>query len=312
VGADLVRKHQRMRESAFVFLRATFYRWMQVWPERCAKLDKAPTVLGIGDLHIENFGTWRDEDNRLAWGVNDVDEACEIPYTSDLVRLATSAILAIREGHLAITAQSAYAAILDGYATSLERGGDPKRYWAKLLALPRASGKVPRKKLQKHLPDPKASCVVVHRIAGAGSLGRRRFVAIAKDGESFVAREAKALLPSAAAWARGDKHPKIYVEELLEHSVRVPDPSLVVTGNWMIRRIAPDCARIELSDLPVERDERKLLRAMGWETANVHVGSRRRKILKHLHARKPKWLEHAAEEMAAATTEDFRAWTARR
>ena len=77
-----------MRESAYIFLRATFFRWMQLWPERCPKLDEAPEVVGVGDLHLENFGTWRDEDNRLVWGVNDVDEACEIPYTLDLVRLA--------------------------------------------------------------------------------------------------------------------------------------------------------------------------------------------------------------------------------
>jgi hypothetical protein len=193
----------------------------------------------------------------------------------------------------------------------LNRARDPKRYWARLMSFPAAEGKAPRRKLRKQLPDPDADCLIVHRIAGVGSLGRRRFVAIANDGQSFVAREAKALVPSAASWARGKRHPRIYVDELLEHAVRVPDPSFVLTGKWMIRRIAPDCARIELSDLPAERDEVKLLRAMGWETANVHLGTRHRKILKHLHARKPRWLEHAAEEMAAAITEDFREWIRR-
>ena len=47
---------------------------------------------------------------------------------------------------------------------------------------------------------------------------------------------------------------------------------------------------------------------MGWETANVHLGSRRRKIAKHLEKQKRRWLERAAEEMAAATTDDFRAF----
>lgn len=320
-----------MRESAFVFLRATFFRWMQLWPERCPDEDDAPAVLGVGDLHLENFGTWRDEDNRLVWGINDVDEACEIPYTLDLVRLATSALLAIREGHLDITASTACDAILDGYTTSLDRGGfpsvldgheflrrvvlnrerDPRRYWARMLAFPRATGKVPRKKLLAQLPETAEAVTIVHRIAGVGSLGRQRFVAIAKDGDSYVAREAKALLPSAAAWARGKKHPKIHVEQVLDRAVRVPDPSFVVTAKWMIRRLAPDCARIELEDLPSERDEMKLLRAMGWETANVHLGSHRRRILKHLKKRKGRWLERAAAEMAAATTEDFRAWISR-
>lgn len=320
-----------MRESAFVFLRATFFRWMQLWPKRCPALDEAPEVTGVGDLHLENFGTWRDEEGRLIWGVNDVDEACKIPYTLDLVRLATSAVLAIREGQLNITPQSACRAILDGYSASMKKHGfpsvldghdflrsivlnrprDPAHYWTRLLSFPRAAGKVPRKKLRAQMPDPKAKCTFVHRVAGVGSLGRERFVAIAEGRDTFVAREAKALLPSAAAWARDEKHPKIYVEDLLEHAVRVPDPSFVVTGRWMIRRLAPDCARIELTDLPAERDERRLLRAMGWETANLHLGSRRKKVAKHLEDQKRRWLEEAAEEMAAATTDDFRAWVKR-
>ena len=324
-----------MRESAFVFLRGTFYRWMEVWPDRCGSLDAAPRVLGVGDLHLENFGTWRDADQRLIWGVNDVDEACRIPYTLDLVRLATSALLAIREGHLALTAPSACEAIVDGYESSIDAGGkafsledrhawlrdaalvrarDPERsarYWTKLKSCSPASGGLPRKKLRAQLPDPEASCTFLRRVTGVGSLGRRRFVAIAAGSDGTpVAREAKALLPSAASWARGKTHPKTYLEKLLAHAVRVPDPCFVVTRHWIIRRLAPDCARIDLGDLPAERDELKLLRAMGWETANVHLGSRRRKIAKHLAGLKRRWLEHAAEEMAAATTEDFRAWIA--
>ena len=28
----------------------------------------------------ENFGTWRDADGRLVWGVNDFDEAAVMPW----------------------------------------------------------------------------------------------------------------------------------------------------------------------------------------------------------------------------------------
>ena len=336
MGADLQRKHHRMRESAFVFLRATFYRWMELWPERCAALDDAPRVFGVGDLHLENFGTWRDADERLVWGVNDVDEACRVPYTLDLVRLATSALLAIREGHLAITGRSACEAILDGYQSSIDVGGkafvvedrhawlrdaaltrarNPERaahYWAKLKSGAPASGGVPRKKLRAQLPNPDASCTFHRRVTGVGSLGRRRFVVLAHgaDGQP-IAREAKALLPSAAAWARRDKDAKPVVKKLLVNAVRVPDPCFVVTRRWIIRRLAPDSARIDLTDLPAERHELKLLRAMGFETANIHIGSKRRKIAKHLAELQGRWLERAAEEMAHATTEDFRAWVAR-
>ena len=103
VRPDLRLKHARMTDSPFVFLRATFYRWIQLWPSVCSSIVDAPVVLAVGDLHLENFGTWRDVEGRLVWGLNDVDEACRLPYTNDLVRLATSAFLAIREHQLALS-----------------------------------------------------------------------------------------------------------------------------------------------------------------------------------------------------------------
>ena len=80
IPADVELKHRRMEESPFPFLRATFYRWVQVWPQVCMELVEAPVVLGVGDLHVENFGTWRDSEGRLIWGINDFDEAFQLPY----------------------------------------------------------------------------------------------------------------------------------------------------------------------------------------------------------------------------------------
>ena len=91
VEKDLARKHEKMAESPFVFLRGTFWRWAETILEVCPDLAQAPTTLAVGDIHLENFGTWRDEDGRLVWGVNDFDEAAEMPFAIDLVRLATSA-----------------------------------------------------------------------------------------------------------------------------------------------------------------------------------------------------------------------------
>src|SRR5947207_681645 len=88
---DLRLKHERMASGAFPFLRGTFYRWMQLWPELCPEFRTAPCVLAVGDLHLANFGTWRDSEGRLIWGINDFDEASRLPYICDLVRLAASA-----------------------------------------------------------------------------------------------------------------------------------------------------------------------------------------------------------------------------
>ena len=94
VERDLDYKHEQMRAAPFLFFRATYYRWAQLWPDECAKLARMTEVLAVGDLHLENFGTWRDAEGRLVWGVNDFDEAHPMAFTNDLVRLAVSALLA--------------------------------------------------------------------------------------------------------------------------------------------------------------------------------------------------------------------------
>ena len=112
VEADLQLKHRQMASSLFAFLRATFYRWGPLWRETCPDLVETPRVLAVGDLHVENFGTWRDKEGRLVWGVNDFDEAARMPYAVDLMRLVTSAILAQSENRLAIDAAGAATAVL--------------------------------------------------------------------------------------------------------------------------------------------------------------------------------------------------------
>ena len=55
VPADITYKHEQMKTGAFPFLRATFYRWAQEWTKINADVAKAPIVLAVGDLHVENF-----------------------------------------------------------------------------------------------------------------------------------------------------------------------------------------------------------------------------------------------------------------
>ncbi|HET6315240.1 MAG TPA: DUF2252 family protein, partial [Chloroflexota bacterium] len=140
VRDDLALKHEQMRADEFAFLRATFYRWAQLFPQVRADLARAPRTLAVGDLHVENFGTWRDSDGRLAWGVNDFDEASTLPYTNDLVRLAVSAKLAIEANHLTIAFPDACDAILHGYVEYLSAGGQPfvlaeEHAWLRSLAV---------------------------------------------------------------------------------------------------------------------------------------------------------------------------------
>jgi hypothetical protein len=333
--ADIALKHQRMNEHPFSFLRATFYRWMQRWPEVCLELAKAPQVLAVGDLHVENFGTWRDVEGRLVWGINDLDEAYALPYTVDLVRLAASAHLAVAIEHLAVRPEGACEAILQGYVKGIEAGGrpfvlaedhkglremasgelrDPVRFWKKMDALPTLQQPVPasaREALEHLLPEPGLAYRVAHRVAGLGSLGRQRYVALADWRGGKVAREAKALAPSASVWATEGKGPaEILYQTLLSCAVRCRDPFVQLRGHWIVRRLAPDCSRIELASFPKEGDQTRLLEAMGQETANLHLGSKKAmpEVRRDLKRRRPNWLHLAAGRMVEATTEDWEEW----
>jgi hypothetical protein len=340
IHSDLRRKHALMCESPFPFMRATFYRWAQVWPLLCPEAQTAPEVLGVGDLHVENFGTWRDLDGRLIWGINDFDEVEWMPSTCDLVRLATSAHLAVAGGHLRITQPKACKAILDGYRASLRAGGrpyvlaedhpalrhmaverlkDPQPFWQKLQALPELKAMPPAsamKGLRKMLPDSGLRVRLSHRISGLGSLGRQRFVALAEFEGGLIAREAKQLTDSAWLWAwpppKGKRKSKINYQEALDKSIRCRDPFVRLRGEWIVRRLAPDCSRIELSSLPATHDAVRLLHAMGWETANVHLGTCEAKVLlADLKARGTDWLHEAAKVMVDSVHKDWKAWKGR-
>ncbi len=338
VEPDLQFKHEQMAAALFSFFRATFYRWVQVWPEVCADLDRVPHVLSVGDLHVENFGTWRDTDGRLIWGVNDFDEACSYPYTMDLVRLATSAVLATRAEHLAMKPKDAAAAILEGYESVMEEGGrpfvleeshswlraiaesklrDPVLFWKKMDANPTAKGEIPesaRDAIEHMLPEPGLRYRLARRRAGLGSLGRTRLVGIAEWKGGRVAREAKALLASALQCMHPNRvPPEILYGAILRRAVRCPDPFVQMRGHWIVRRLSPHCSRIELEALANNREECRLLESMGRETANIHVGTeeKRRLILKDFRKRKGNWLLPAAQLMAQAIEKDWRVWKER-
>lgn len=108
--------------------------------------------MAVGDLHVENFGTWRDIEGRLVWGVNDFDEAHPLSYAND--------------------------------------------------ALPTVKVPPPISAIDaiEHLMPVRR---IPYRIAGLGSLGHARYVALANWCRGKIAREAKALAPSACSWAEG-------------------------------------------------------------------------------------------------------------
>jgi hypothetical protein len=337
-AADLKRKHKLMKESPFGFLRGTFYRWAELWPLECADLLKAPKVLAVGDLHVNSFGTWRDAEGRLCWGVDDFDEAYPLPYTNDLVRLAASLKIVIDGGEISaggisLKFKAGCNAILDGYEHTLREGGHPivlaerernlgklgvdsfkppANFWKKLNRLPavrRPLSKDLKRAIEKTLPETGMDYKVVMREAGLGSLGQERFVAIGQWQGGCIAREAKRMVPSACSWLNDQiGHGQSWYEEAISSAVRSADPFQVIAGSWLIRRLSPDANPIDIQTLPKHRDEEMLLWAMGAEAANVHLGTKRQtgRILKDLRGRKRGWLEDAAVRMAKVVEKEWK------
>jgi hypothetical protein len=330
--SDLRSKHKQMKESPFGFLRGTFYRWAQLWPSVCADLHRAPKVLAVGDLHVNSFGTWRDAEGRLCWGVDDFDEAYPLPYTNDLVRLAASLKIVIDAEEISIKFRTGCDAILDGYFQCLREGGHPivlaereqqlgklgvdsfkppSNFWKKLNALPavrRNLAKDLKRALEKMLPDAGMEYKVVMREAGLGSLGQERFVAIGLWQGGYLAREAKRMIPSACSWLNDQiGHRQSRYEEAICSAIRSPDPFQKIDGPWLVRRLSPDSNPIDIQTLPKHSDEKMLLFAMGTESANVHLGTKRlsKRILEDLRGRKRGWLQDAALRMAKVLEKDW-------
>jgi hypothetical protein len=325
---------KRDTEAVFQFLRATFYLWAHRVRERLPHLvdDAVPRVLGVGDIHLENFGTWRDAEGRLVWGVNDFDEAAVLACTNDLVRLVTSALLA----DLEVKGDRAALEVLAGYREQLTTGPQPfvlAEQEEHLWKLARDHSAHPEQWWDKHqrlepLPPPHPGSEVQEllrgqfphadpdvfawgtRAAGLGSLGRPRVVALARWHGSLVCREAKAVLPSAWDWAGGARDAGPHMSALLASPTRASDPYTKVIGGWSIRRLAPDSDRIEIDKIEQADDQRALLRSMGSELANVHLTETDSATLLGYVQPDPAWLVDAAQIMAAVVREDHAEYSA--
>jgi hypothetical protein len=335
--ADLEHKHDRMSDSSdpFPYFRGTYYRWAQLWPSACPDETGATRVLSAGDLHIENFGTWIDANGRLCWGINDFDEADELPYTNDLIRLAASAHIAGSAQHLRVKLGWVCRAILTGYRETLASGGQPfvleerhpelrelatsaerdsGRFWKKLTALldcpPIRLPMSARHTLTQTLPVPTLTTHARHRpMVGMGSLGRPRYALLAEWDGGWIAREAKAVAPPATSWVVG-RGSLSKMQRLLERAIRSPDPYYRPGARWVVRRLAPQCARIELDLLASVDDLLRVFWAMGCEIANLHVGTpgAARRIQRDLSRRPRKWLRDASRSAAQVLLDDWCDW----
>ena len=122
----LALKYRKMRANAFAFMRGScdlFY--ARLAPTNLPK--NSPLVWVCGDLHLENFGSYKGDNRLVYFDVNDFDEAALAPASWDLIRLLTS--ICVGTQGIAASADDTYAlceSFLTTYSSALAAG---KAYW---------------------------------------------------------------------------------------------------------------------------------------------------------------------------------------
>ncbi len=82
-------KYTKMAQSPFIFLRGACPLFYDALPDSPLFRD-APLAWCCGDLHFENFGSYKADNRLVYFDINDYDEAALAPVTWDMIRLLTS------------------------------------------------------------------------------------------------------------------------------------------------------------------------------------------------------------------------------
>ena len=122
----LALKYRKMRSGTFAFLRGTCHLFYERLP-KSSIFKTAPLVWACGDLHLENFGSYKGDNRLVYFDINDFDESALAPATWDLVRMLTSIQIGAHESGIDGAEQSILChQFLDSYASALTLG---KPYW---------------------------------------------------------------------------------------------------------------------------------------------------------------------------------------
>ena len=122
-------KYAKMAQSPFIFLRGACHLFYDALPD-APLFRHAPLAWCCGDLHFENFGSYKGDNRLVYFDINDYDEAALAPATWDLVRLLTSIHCGAEALHLSRAQAMAVskgcveayrAALLSGKALWVER-----------------------------------------------------------------------------------------------------------------------------------------------------------------------------------------------
>lgn len=121
-------KYEAMTENAFRFFRGTCHLFYEDLAA-AQPLPLSPLAWICGDLHIENFGSYKGDNKLVYFDLNDFDEAVLAPASYEVVRMVTSIFIAFDalniDGEKALKMAQLYlrtysATLAKGKATSIE------------------------------------------------------------------------------------------------------------------------------------------------------------------------------------------------
>ena len=110
---DSVRiKFKKMTEMPFNFYRGTAHLFYADVKQHSSEFinEKTGRVWIQGDLHIGNFGTYKDSNGHIVYDVNDYDECYLAPFVWDIWRVAASIVLVVRQQQLKEIAEKEFVA----------------------------------------------------------------------------------------------------------------------------------------------------------------------------------------------------------
>ena len=305
--ALLARKHDRMRASPFAFLRGSCRLFYDTLPPGGGR---EPLVWGCGDLHLENFGSYKGDNRLVYFDLNDFDDAARFPATAELVRMVASILLAAKQVRFTAREGMSLAndfleahrgALVQGHARWIERDNatgivralldQARMRTRKALLAKRTTGRGTTRRIlidgerqiavsldikrrvrtalkDTFTDDPTWHGArvldVAHRVAGIGSLGVERYIALVRP----VATRKTVLLDlkeieAADAVIKGERRPRFpsEVERVLtlQRRLQAVSPALlrgVTIGStgFVLRELQPSADRVELAawrDQPV-------------------------------------------------------------
>ncbi len=115
-------KYKLMAQNAFSFFRGTCHLFYEDL-SKTADLPESPLTWVCGDLHLENFGSYKGNNRLVYFDLNDFDEAALAPAAWELVRLVTSIFVGFDSFSIDPSeARDAAAYFLKIYSDTLSKG----------------------------------------------------------------------------------------------------------------------------------------------------------------------------------------------